>query len=122
LLRHHGRPADAIVCLQPIYDRFTEGFGTADLIAAKQLLHGLKRRRSPVGQLLAQTGHIAGYAWQPLASRNRTLIRRYAMSRGRGRSGASSSVDGHARLKRINGGAEQAAKAEPPPYCRYGIG
>jgi hypothetical protein len=24
--------------LQPIYDRFTEGFGTADLIAAKQLL------------------------------------------------------------------------------------
>jgi hypothetical protein len=27
-----------IACLQPIYDRFTEGFGTADLIAAKQLL------------------------------------------------------------------------------------
>jgi predicted ATPase len=37
LLRYHGRPADAIVCLQPIYGRFTEGFGTADLIAAKQL-------------------------------------------------------------------------------------
>ena len=30
--------ADAIACLQPVYDRFTEGFGTADLIAAKQLL------------------------------------------------------------------------------------
>ena len=41
LLRHHGRPADAIACLQPIYDRFTEGFGTADLIAAKQLLDEL---------------------------------------------------------------------------------
>ena len=38
LLRHQGRPAKAIACLQPIYDRFTEGFGTADLIAAKQLL------------------------------------------------------------------------------------
>ena len=38
LLRNQGRPADAIACLQPIYDRFTEGFGTADLIAAKQLL------------------------------------------------------------------------------------
>jgi predicted ATPase len=38
LLRKQGRPADAIACLQPIYDRFTEGFGTADLIAAKQLL------------------------------------------------------------------------------------
>jgi predicted ATPase len=38
LLRDQGRSADAIACLQPIYDRFTEGFGTADLIAAKQLL------------------------------------------------------------------------------------
>jgi hypothetical protein len=33
-----GRSANAIACLQPTYDRFTEGFGTADLIAAKQLL------------------------------------------------------------------------------------
>jgi predicted ATPase len=38
LLRDQGRSANAIACLQPIYDRFTEGFGTADLIAAKQLL------------------------------------------------------------------------------------
>ena len=41
LLRDQGRSADAIACLQPIYDRFTEGFGTADLIAAKQLLDDL---------------------------------------------------------------------------------
>ena len=41
LLRSQGRPADAIACLQPVYDRFTEGFGTADLIAAKQLLDEL---------------------------------------------------------------------------------
>jgi hypothetical protein len=33
--------ADTIACLRPVYDRFTEGFGTADLIAAKQLLDGL---------------------------------------------------------------------------------
>jgi predicted ATPase len=38
LLRDRDRAADALACLQPIYDRFTEGFGTADLIAAKQLL------------------------------------------------------------------------------------
>jgi predicted ATPase len=38
LLRHQGRPADAIACLQPVYNRFTEGLGTADLIAAKQIL------------------------------------------------------------------------------------
>jgi predicted ATPase len=41
LLRNQGRPADATACLQPVYDRFTEGFGTADLIAAKQLLDDL---------------------------------------------------------------------------------
>jgi predicted ATPase len=41
LLRNQGRPADATACLQPIYDRFTEGFGTADLVAAKQLLDDL---------------------------------------------------------------------------------
>ncbi len=38
LLRDQGQPADAIACLQPICDRFTEGFGTADLITAKRLL------------------------------------------------------------------------------------
>lgn len=38
LLRNQRRPADAIACLRLVYDRFTEGFGTADLIAAKQLL------------------------------------------------------------------------------------
>jgi predicted ATPase len=42
LLCNQGRPADATACLQPIYDRFTEGFGTADLIAAKQLLDDLR--------------------------------------------------------------------------------
>ena len=40
-LRAQGRLADAVACLQPIYDRFTEGFGTADLVAAKQLLDDL---------------------------------------------------------------------------------
>jgi predicted ATPase/DNA-binding winged helix-turn-helix (wHTH) protein len=44
LLRRQGRPADAIACLQPVYGRFTEGFGTADLIAAKRLLDELDNR------------------------------------------------------------------------------
>jgi predicted ATPase/DNA-binding winged helix-turn-helix (wHTH) protein len=42
LLRNQGHHADAIACLQPIYERFTEGFGTADLIAAKRLLDELR--------------------------------------------------------------------------------
>jgi predicted ATPase/DNA-binding winged helix-turn-helix (wHTH) protein len=47
LLRDQHRSADAIACLQPIHDRFTEGFGTTDLIAAKQLLDELSDAGRP---------------------------------------------------------------------------
>jgi predicted ATPase len=38
LFRDQRRYADAVAVLKPVHDRFTEGFDTADLIAAKQLL------------------------------------------------------------------------------------
>jgi hypothetical protein len=38
LWRDQGHSADARALLQPVYDRFTEGFATADLRAAKALL------------------------------------------------------------------------------------
>ena len=41
LLRDQGRSAEATALLQPVYDRFTEGFATADLKAAKALLDDL---------------------------------------------------------------------------------
>jgi predicted ATPase/DNA-binding winged helix-turn-helix (wHTH) protein len=41
LLRDQGRRLDAIACLEPVHERFTEGFGTADLIEAKRLLDEL---------------------------------------------------------------------------------
>jgi predicted ATPase len=41
LLRDQGRQADAATILRPVYDRFTEGFDTADLVAAKALLDAL---------------------------------------------------------------------------------
>jgi predicted ATPase len=41
LLRNQNRPADTIACLKPVYDRFTEGCGTADLTTAKRLLDEL---------------------------------------------------------------------------------
>jgi predicted ATPase/DNA-binding winged helix-turn-helix (wHTH) protein len=41
LLRGQGHPVDALAHLQPVYDRFTEGFDTADLKAAKALLDAL---------------------------------------------------------------------------------
>jgi predicted ATPase len=41
LWRDQGRGGDALTLLQSIYDQFTEGFGTADLIHAKALLEGL---------------------------------------------------------------------------------
>ena len=37
---HADRAAEARGFLVPVYDRFTEGFETADLKAAKALLHG----------------------------------------------------------------------------------
>jgi len=43
LLGNQGRSADATALLQPVYGRFTEGFATADLKAAKALLGGLSR-------------------------------------------------------------------------------
>jgi predicted ATPase/class 3 adenylate cyclase/DNA-binding winged helix-turn-helix (wHTH) protein len=42
LWRDHGNRADAKGILQPVYDRFTEGFDTADLKAAKALLDALQ--------------------------------------------------------------------------------
>ena len=41
LWRDQGRSAEATALLQPVYNRFTEGFGTADLKAAKVLLDAL---------------------------------------------------------------------------------
>jgi predicted ATPase/DNA-binding winged helix-turn-helix (wHTH) protein len=49
LLRSQGRPAEAVACLQPIYERFTEGFGTADLSAARQVLNGGGEAERAVG-------------------------------------------------------------------------
>jgi predicted ATPase len=42
LLRDQDRSAEALALLQPVYDRFTEGFETADLKAAKALLDALQ--------------------------------------------------------------------------------
>ena len=42
LWRDQGRSVDATALLQPVYDQFTEGFGTADLKAAKALLDDLE--------------------------------------------------------------------------------
>jgi predicted ATPase len=41
LLSEKGRSADGRAILQPVHERFTEGFDTADLITAKQLLDEL---------------------------------------------------------------------------------
>jgi predicted ATPase len=41
VLRNQDRSADAAALLQPVYGRFTEGFATADLIAASRLLREL---------------------------------------------------------------------------------
>jgi predicted ATPase len=42
LLRDQSRSADAMALLQPVYDRFTEGFDTVDLRTAKALIEALQ--------------------------------------------------------------------------------
>jgi len=42
LLHGHGRSADAVGILQPVYNRFTEGFDTVDLKSARALLDTLR--------------------------------------------------------------------------------
>jgi predicted ATPase len=42
LWQGQGRGDEALTLLQSIYDQFTEGFGTADLIHARALLEGLR--------------------------------------------------------------------------------
>ena len=42
LLRDQARSAEALALLQPVYNRFIEGFETADLKAAKALLESLQ--------------------------------------------------------------------------------
>ncbi len=41
LLRDQSRLADASALMDPVYDRFSEGFETADLKSAKTLLDAL---------------------------------------------------------------------------------
>jgi predicted ATPase len=42
LLGDRGQPGDAVACLQPVYDRFSEGFDTSDLKSARALLGSLR--------------------------------------------------------------------------------
>jgi len=45
----HGRNIEALDMLAPTYERFTEGFETADLLAARDILSKLDPRRFPSG-------------------------------------------------------------------------
>jgi predicted ATPase/DNA-binding winged helix-turn-helix (wHTH) protein len=54
LLRDQSRSGDAMALLQPVYGRFTEGFDTADLKAARLLLNDLRaspRNKAAIGTL-----------------------------------------------------------------------
>jgi predicted ATPase len=51
LLCDQGRSADAVALLQPVHDRFTEGFDTSDLKTAKALLDALAE---PAGLRVSQ--------------------------------------------------------------------
>jgi len=51
LMRSRGDEAGALDLLEPVFNRFTEGFDTADLISAKRTIDELKLRRDAVAPL-----------------------------------------------------------------------
>ena len=65
LWRDGGRTKEALELLAPIYDRFTEGFGTADLIAAKALLDALQPSPSSEWERGPDTGKEPDVPPQP---------------------------------------------------------
>jgi predicted ATPase len=56
LLRDQDRSADALALLQPVYDRFTEGFETADLKAARAFLDALQELGVGVARAAPRAG------------------------------------------------------------------
>jgi hypothetical protein len=68
LLRHQGRPADAAACLQPIHDRFTEGFATADLIPGVEMTDSSSSSPRHAGRRPGShdfPDHSEGKSWMP---------------------------------------------------------
>jgi predicted ATPase len=45
LWAENDKVAEALDLLEPVYSRFTEGFDTLDLVAARKLLDELRSRR-----------------------------------------------------------------------------
>ncbi|WP_049974724.1 winged helix-turn-helix domain-containing protein [Azospirillum sp. B4] len=69
LWRGQGRQADAHALLAGVFDRFTEGFGTADLVAARRLLMALTQDMAcPLAAGLLEGGLAVG-APRPPSSR-----------------------------------------------------
>jgi len=68
LLHTQGRSADGLAILQPVYERFTEGFDTADLKSVKGLLAAL-------GQTSSRTTRDALAGRPPVRGRRRTPTR-----------------------------------------------
>jgi len=73
LLRDQNRSTEAIALLTPIYNRFTEGFETADLKTAKALIDGFYNTegtsRSPLMDAPPKTAAIL--EWSPRTERRR---------------------------------------------------
>jgi predicted ATPase len=54
VLRDQGRAADALLALQPVFDRFIEGFDTADVKAERALSSAPSSRADPPGRRRAE--------------------------------------------------------------------
>src|SRR6202035_5080415 len=73
LLRDQNRSTEAIALLAPIYNRFTEGFETADLKAASALIDALNNTEgtSRLPLMDAPPKNAAILEWSPRTERRR---------------------------------------------------
>ena len=76
LWRDQARSEEARALLAPVYDRFTEGFETADLKAAKALIDGLYNSKETANRLMgAQPKTAAIVKLRPGTARRRLVDR-----------------------------------------------
>jgi len=98
--RRPGRSAEAKALLQPVYDRFTEGFGTTDLKSPQALLDALAEPYAPRTRTSRPnaTSGMAGAGY--FAKQNRTEFAPPGSSRRSGRTRLAAGAESMTEIPR----------------------
>ena len=98
--RRPGRSAEAKALLQPVYDRFTEGFGTTDLKSPQALLDALAEPYAPRTPDFSTECHLR-HGWRRLLRKqNRTEFAPPGSSRRSGRTRLAAGAESMTEIPR----------------------